>query len=259
MKFAIIIPASMESKRLPGKPLLSIGMYTLLQRTIITAGYTEVEKIVVASSSMAVEDNCAGHTTHFSSQKSHHSGTSRCAEALSVIDPSIELIVNWQVDEPFLEPRHVNQLVEMVASWTPEERATTIGTIVGPGGGDACPHCTYGYIQSGRGSGPCMECYGGHSRHVVKAAISHIPNQCYWFSRAPIVGAYNHIGVYCYHRELLKKLGKIKQSRMGNIEGLEQLDWLSNGYKIMHHTIDSNPLSINTFYDYEKAVREFSK
>jgi len=253
MKFAIIIPASMESERLPGKPLLPIGTFTMLQKTIIAARYTEVEKIVVASSSMAVEDDCSGHTNHFFSKQSHLSGTSRCAEALAGVDSSIELVVNWQVDEPFLDPKHVDRLVEMVSSWTDEQRATTIGTIVAPPGGDLCPHCSFGMKQRQNSISACPDCFGGHSKHIVKAACS-VGGKCRWFSRAPMLGAYNHVGVYCYHRSLLEKLPAYRGPV--HAENLEQLDWLIAGYEIQALVIDKAPLSINTMWDYERAIRE---
>lgn len=254
MKFAIIIPASMGSKRLPGKPLLPIGGRTMLEWVITGTSGTKAEAILVATSDHAVYHACGKTACHQSKQR-HHSGTSRCAEALGAIDPSVELIVNWQVDEPFLEAEHVNELVEMVSGWSPEKQQNTIGTITAPGGADRCPHCSYGMRMQGNSIHPCPECYGGRRMHVVKAARSIVDNRCHWFSRAPMPGAVNHVGVYCYHRSLLEKLGRIPQSLIAAAEGLEQLDWLVAGCNIESTLIQTNPLSINTFHDYERAMK----
>ena len=255
MKFAIIIPASMGSKRLPGKPLVLIGDQTMLERVIEAARKTNAENVLVATTDDIIQNICIGNIDHYQSKQKHKSGTSRCAEAVKAIDPSIDLIVNWQVDEPFLSPGDVLDMVNMVSSWAPEEQATTIGTIVGPGGGDACPHCSYGHIQRGGGSGPCTECYGGHSKHVVKVARGIAGNRCYWFSRAPMSSACNHIGVYCYHRNLLEKLALVKESYPSQQEHLEQLDWLVAGYKIQASFAGVGPRSINTHWDYEQALK----
>jgi len=69
--------------------------------------------------------------------------------------------------------------------------------------------------------------------------------------------AYEHIGVYCYRRDLLLKLSSMQQTPMERAESLEQLRLLENGYRIQAVVTEygEDSLSVDTPADLEK-VRE---
>jgi 3-deoxy-manno-octulosonate cytidylyltransferase (CMP-KDO synthetase) len=78
----------------------------------------------------------------------------------------------------------------------------------------------------------------------VKAAISELDGRAFYFSRAPIPFNrdlkvdptndfwYLHIGVYSYHPEALNKFSKARETRLENLEKLEQLRALEIGLSI---------------------------
>jgi len=147
--------------------------------------------------------------------------------------------------------------VNMASMWLLEKQHETIGTITANAVVDGCPHCSHGLRQRGSASSYCPDCWGGHSRHVVKVACSDCLNpRCHWFSRAPLMGSSEHVGVYCYHRLLLNKLVNVSKSFIGVKEELEQLNWLVAGYRMESLRISHAPLAINTFHDYELACRD---
>jgi 3-deoxy-manno-octulosonate cytidylyltransferase (CMP-KDO synthetase) len=257
MKFAVIIPASMKSKRLPGKPLLPIGSLSMLEHVILRAMKTRASEVLVATDDDRVRIAAEYSVTRpkvVMSRKSCRNGTGRCWDALWAVSDDVELIINWQVDEPYLNPLEIDKLVEEVRSWQEEQRNHTIGTIVSTDVNDTCPHCNHGFQQRMGSSMPCPNCYGGRNLHVVKAAVN-MAGRCHWFSRAPMLGALSHVGVYCYRRELLEILAGLTPADYLAGESLEQLNWIDAGYRIRAIQISAASRSINTFWDYEQAVR----
>src|SRR5690606_7968102 len=66
---------------------------------------------------------------------------------------------------------------------------------------------------------------------------------------------YKHIGMYAYRIETLKEICALKQSRLEMAEGLEQLRWIENGYRIKTAISDDEAFSIDTPEDLETLLR----
>jgi len=78
-----------------------------------------------------------------------------------------------------------------------------------------------------------------------------------YFSRAPLAGAYHHIGIYAYlpswliRRDALRRDGQLPRSTVAEAEQLEQLAWMDDGVAIGVKLLDRHPpLAINTRSDY---------
>lgn len=113
----VIIPARMNSTRLPGKPLLKIGDKTIIERCEARARKAGFEPYVASDSPEIVElfgvrgiltGDCA-------------SGTDRVAAAAEIIDPEgkHEFVINYQGDMPFLDPA----LLKWFVNFTETSRA----------------------------------------------------------------------------------------------------------------------------------------
>ena len=93
-----------------------------------------------------------------------------------------------------------------------------------------------------------------------------------YFTRAPVPYVRNvvedewlrvypflkHIGLYAYKPNVLQEITKLPQSSLEKVEGLEQLRWLQNGYKIKVGLTDVETVGIDTPEDLQRA-EEFLK
>ena len=63
---------------------------------------------------------------------------------------------------------------------------------------------------------------------------------------------YKHIGIYAYTTKVLAEITVLKQSSLELAEGLEQLRWLENGYKIKAKITDYESVSVDVPDDLKK-------
>ena len=129
------------------------------------------------------------------------------------------MVVNWQVDEPLVKPEYVEWMINRV--WCGD-----IWTLMSPMiDGDA------------------------ERSDVVKVVCNEYHKTCYWFSRAPMAGAYNHVGVYAFDLSKLKMLDTLKTFPYAGTENLEQLNWIEADHKIFGYLMDHECFGINTNKD----------
>ncbi len=112
LKVLGIIPARFASTRFPGKPLVSIYGKSMIQRVYEQALQSKIlHKVIVATDDDKIfteVENFGGNVEMTSSK--HKNGTERCAEVLSKTNEKFDVIINIQGDEPFFEPRILEQL-----------------------------------------------------------------------------------------------------------------------------------------------------
>ena len=150
------------------------------------------------------------------------SGTDRCAEALEIFQKGhpekIDVVLNIQGDEPFLEPEQVRQLLALFSN-REVQIATLVKKIIDP-----------------------EDIFDNTEAKVVLDKM----NFALYFSRSPIPycrncetgewldkGTYfKHVGMYGFRPEMLKKLSELKIADLEKTESLEQLRWLHAGFKI---------------------------
>lgn len=236
MKKAILIPARLESSRLPRKLLLDLGGRTVLENTYRKAkeaiGFVDVW-IVTDSDEIEAKARSFGAKVLRSSSKPQN-GSERIAEALPQI-PDIEVIVNLQGDEPFADPNILSELGQIICPYQ-----SPMATV-------ACP------ILDEELNNPS----------VVKV-VSDQNRQALYFSRAPIPYVRNpeipplsqrHLGIYAYHREFLLDYVNWEATPLEQVEMLEQLRVLERGFPI--RVLDTErPIgpSIDTEEDYQEAL-----
>ena len=71
-------------------------------------------------------------------------------------------------------------------------------------------------------------------------------NEALWFGRGFTGYGDWHLGVYSYTREALQSYNKLQVHPEEQIEQLEQLRWLKNGWQIGCHHVQFNGVEINT-------------
>lgn len=234
-KAAGIIPVRFQSTRFPGKPLAPIQGRPMIQWV-----YEGVKKSARLSRSIVATDDTrifdaarSFGAEVFMTSASHASGTDRVAEVADLIDAPI--IVNVQGDEPLIEGRLVDALVEVLQD-------------------DSIPVASLMTRRS--------DLAGITDPNEVKVVVDD-RNEALYFSRAPIPsGARDyyllHIGIYGYQREFLRELVRMGPSRLEAAERLEQLRILEAGFRIKMIEVDYSALSVDTPEDIIR-VEEFLK
>jgi len=235
MKPIIVIPARMQSKRFPGKPMVLINGKPMLQHVIEKAILTKIGKVLVACCDDTIvkllEDIGVEYIV---TNKKLISGTDRVQAALKEYDKKkkYSLIINLQADLPNIVPKTISQLYEL-AKMPNIQIATLASKIIG--------------IEK------------TNDPNVVKAVISFTKKnigKAIYFSRSRIpYGSnffYEHIGLYAFKRDVLDYFVTLKPSKLEITESLEQLRALENGINIDIRVVDDAPVGIDTFEDLNK-------
>lgn len=219
MKILGIIPSRYASTRFPGKPLVDIHGKSMIQRVYEQAKKASyLSEVIVATD----DERIFNHVVDFGGKvintaTSHQSGTDRCAEVINKLNDVYDVVINIQGDEPFINPEQINQLCACF-----DDQYTQIATLIKK-------------ITAN-------ELFNENKPKVIKS----VDNFAIYFSRNPIPffrgvekenwlkdhTYYKHIGIYGYKTETLQKITQLPLSLLEKAEGLEQLRWLENGYKI---------------------------
>lgn len=245
MKILGIIPARYLSSRFPAKLLRTINGKSILQMVYEQCEKTQsLSKIVVATDHEAIFEHVEGfHGEVLMTHTHHESGTDRCAEALKLCggSTSFDYVINIQGDEPLIDPNTIDGLCSVL------DNKIEIAT--------ACF--------------PIKKLEDLLSPNIVKVVKSE-REQALYFSRSPIPHIrdkkvdqwllnntfYKHLGIYAYRVDILEKLVRYPVSKLESQERLEQLRWLSNGFKINMVEAPSEGFGIDTEQDFER-LRQF--
>ena len=239
-KVTIAIPARMASSRLPrkmlalldGKPVLQHVIERIKQVRCCRKIYvvTDSEEIVRLAQSLGIEglmtsSNCT-------------CGTERIASVLEKIDGDI--IFNVQGDEPFIEPQLLENMADAMHSTNgdvlmPSYRLKTTAELFNPSVAKVV----------------CDK--DGNGLYFSRSPIPYVRDceQDQWTAQHTFWGVF---GVYGFRREALEAYRNFSVSPLEKAESLEQLRWLSNGYRISTFPVDTHPLcSIDTAEDLKRA------
>lgn len=253
MKAVGIIPARLQSSRLPRKLLLDETGKPLLQHTWEAAcGASSLDDVWVATDS----EEIAFAVGEFGGQAiltgDHPSGTDRIAEAVRLLELPHEIVINIQGDEPEIDPAHIDELFESLASSEGSSSDCQMATL-------ACP------INS-------IEVLNDPS--CCKVVVSQ-DGRALYFSRSPIPFSRDtpadqimnnqqdtspwrlHIGMYAFQRDFLQQLTKLPRSPLEELEKLEQLRALEAGAGIRVVDVASCTVGIDTPDDYARFVERF--
>lgn len=240
MKVLGVIPARFASSRFPGKPLIDLKGKTMIQRVYEGAKKSKlIDELIVATDDERIlnEVKRFGGNVMMTSEK-HPSGTDRCAEVLKD-NPNFDLIINIQGDEPLVDFRQLDSLIEVFS-----DNSVEIATL-------ASENITeYELINPNR----------------IKVVLNNLGKAMY-FSRSAIPNFNNfsgdpfnsypflrHIGLYAYRAEVLKNITELPQADLEKIESLEQLRWLYYGYQIKIVKTEIETPNIDTPEDVEKVL-----
>ena len=113
MKIIAVIPARYASTRFPAKLMQDLGGKTVILRTYEAALATQLfdDVFVVTDSDLIFNEIQNNGGKAIMSQKEHESGSDRIAEAVE--NMAVDVVVNVQGDEPFIDKKPLEQLIEI--------------------------------------------------------------------------------------------------------------------------------------------------
>jgi 3-deoxy-manno-octulosonate cytidylyltransferase (CMP-KDO synthetase) len=119
MALIALIPARLESTRLPGKPMLDIcGLPMVVHVALRTKLSRRIHRAVVCTDSTEILLRCADYGIEVCLTAGHHlNGTERIAEAAATLGLGDEdIIVDVQGDEPFVEPACIEEVADFLSA-----------------------------------------------------------------------------------------------------------------------------------------------
>jgi 3-deoxy-manno-octulosonate cytidylyltransferase (CMP-KDO synthetase) len=237
-----IIPARYASTRFPGKPLVDIKGKAMIQRVYEQAQKSKsLSSVVVATDDERIEKTVKAFGGEVvMTSPTHPTGTDRCAETYEKLQVKADAVVNIQGDEPFIDPQQIDLLCSCF-----EDSRTELATLVKK-------------IESKE------TLFNPNSPKVIVDTNGF----AIYFSRHPIPylrGAkedqwlnvhtyYQHIGLYGYRVDALRRITKLNPSSLEKAESLEQLRWIENGFKIKTSVTTLDTLAVDTPEDLERIM-----
>ena len=235
-----MIPARYDSKRLPGKLMMDLGGIPIILSTLNNTIKTNLfEKVYVVTDSKVIYDFLKPlHNDILFSKKEHFSGSDRIAEFAK--DLEVDVIVNVQGDEPLVDEKSLNKLINIFLNDSDKEV-------------DLCS---------------LMEEIDDEKTLNDPNSVKVITDSndfALYFSRNPIpynrskesIKYYKHIGVYGFRKNALIEFYNSNPTRLEMIEQLEQLRYLEKGKKIKMVQTDFKTIGIDTMDDLLKARKLF--
>lgn len=232
----VLIPARLQSTRLPDKPLALIKGEPMIVHVWRRANAAGIGDVVVACADAVIKEAIeAVGGKAVMTDPALPSGTDRIHAALNAIDPAgrIERVINLQGDMPTIEPECLADALAPI-----EVLGVDIGTLV---------NATDDPQDRG-------------DPNTVKAVVSMKGaelGEALYFTRAPAPWGdgpmLHHIGIYAFTRAALERFAALPPSPLERRERLEQLRALENGMRIGVKLVKAVPFGVDTPTDLEKA------
>jgi 3-deoxy-manno-octulosonate cytidylyltransferase (CMP-KDO synthetase) len=233
MKTAIVIPARYASTRFPGKPLVKIGGRTMLERVVdigraAAKGLKDV-RLLVATEDSRIDAHCKSIGVDCAmTPESCPTGSDRVLAAAEAAGNNFDFLISLQGDAPFTPVEAVRTLIQTA-------QANPLLEVITP-----VVRLRWSELDALRQSKTKTPFSG-------TTAIVDAKGFAVWFSKtilpairgedrmrkddafSPVL---QHLGLYGYRADILKRFVKLPQSPYEQLEGLEQLRFLENGITI---------------------------
>ena len=243
MKVSGIIPARLQSTRLPRKLLLNVTGRPLIEYTWNAACRAKsLSEVIIAADDAEILETVQRFGGRCELTGEHPSGTDRIAEVVRRCCTQSDIIVNVQGDEPEIDPASIDLLV---------------GLMMANPGASMATLCTPITAREQLDDPSCVKVVCGSA------------GQALYFSRCPIPFCRDrdpdellagespwrlHLGIYAYRREFLLRLTTLPPSKLERLEKLEQLRVLEAGETIVVGEVAHRSVGIDTPEDYARFV-----
>ena len=233
MKTFVILPARINSTRLPNKLIKKIGDNTLIEHMIITAKKIKDATIIVSTDSTIIYEYAVKHGVDaFLSKKSFNNGTERCYfTAKHYKARSSDIVINLQADEFNINVSNINNLIKKLKN----SKTVSIATLM--------------YKSSDNNE-------YSNANNVKVVVDKH--SRAVTFTRKKITSISSayliHLGVYAFKFKALSTYNDLPLCHYEKEESLEQLRLIWNNVPIYCVQARNNKsIGINSARDLKKA------
>ena len=233
MKFICVIPARYASSRFPGKPLALIDGHPMIEWVYRRAMQVkQFDDVLVATDDQRIYDTVLQFDGKvIMTPEELSSGTDRVAWVAKSGDGNV--YVNLQGDEPLINPQVLDHLCQvfsdkLVYMATPVKKINNFKDLTDPN------------------NARVILDNNGDALYFTRAVVPFnrtAPDSRDWLNSGVY---YQHIGIYAYRREFLLKLAALPPGKLEQVEKLEQLRVLENGYRIRTVQTEYESISVDT-------------
>jgi len=239
------IPARFASTRFKGKVIADLCGKPLLRWVWENASRSKLlaEVIVCADTGKVAGVAASFGAKVLMTPPTLRSGTERIAYAVHRYAIKADIVVNIQADEPFLRTPDIDLLVKTLR----HEKKAVVATL------------------------KTRLLREIDNPNIVKV-VTDCRGYALYFSRLPIPGIrdtmdscsgtvryWQHVGIYAYRGDFIRRFRSLKPSALETAEKLEQLRFLENGYAVKVAEISSAHKGIDTPEDLKEAERIIRK
>ena len=239
MNIIAMIPARYAASRFPGKLMQDLGGKSVIMRTYEAAVHSALfqQVYVVTDSEIIYNEIISNGGKALMSLKEHESGSDRIAEAVENME--VDIVVNVQGDEPFLNKSALVSLIDILKKDV--EKQVDLASVM------------FEITEKDEINNPNnVKVITDRSGFALYFSRSVIP-----FPRAENVGVryMKHIGVYAFRKQALMDFYKLPMLPLEASEKLEQLRYLEYGKRIKMVETTHGSIGIDTPEDLEKALK----
>jgi len=252
-----IIPARYSASRFEGKVLAPIAGKPMIQHVWEKAKESRsLDDLIIATDDQRIVDAVKGFGGKVVfTAKEHRTGTDRLTEIANPLD--VKVVVNIQADEPLIDPSMIDSLAralldeEDVVYATMAKKIKEVSELTDPNivkvvidkNGFAL-YFSRSPIPYARGSEDASQ---NQSSMFGAGSLFHSP-------KYKICGnTYKHVGLYAYTKDFLFTFTNMPTTPLEEVEKLEQLRALENGYKIRVLETTHNTIGVDTPEDLERV------
>ena len=232
MKAIGIIPARLESRRLPEKALVDIMGLPMIVHTCKRSAMAKLlDEVYLATDSEKIREVAEYHGIKvIMTSPKHTCGSDRIAEAIQNI--SCDIVLNIQGDEPLVYPEHIDAICQVMLD-------------------DPRVNCALGYTEYSKKNSPTdIKAVMDLEENVLYCSRTDLPSEVY----TPV----NKINKLCFmvafRKPFLFKYSSWAPTPLEKIEYNEYLRILEHGEKIRAVKIEGAKISVDTAEDL-KTIR----
>lgn len=239
-----IIPARLHSTRFPKKILADINGKPMVIRTAERVSKCKnLDRLIIAID----DDETYQILKDFDyelmmTSTSHKSGTDRIAEVVKRIN-DVDVIINIQADEPFINSRLIDNLVEVYDN-SEIEMSTLVSTQLSIKD-LSDENIVKAYLDENLFATDFNRVISNHSLDSLLTPLT-----------TRLGGVYKHLGIYGFSKKSLLDFVSYKQTSNEQHRNLEQMRAIDNGIKIKAVITDKDCISINVITDISQVNKK---